>query len=891
MRNRFIIIVLCLCLILGDMPTYKAKQTENNYDSAVSLLSAFDMINRDKYGNFPTDVLMTRAEFCGIVSKAAGLGKMSVFRGIFSDVAADSQYALEIEAMYDAGYVCGDDDAKFFPDEYISFDAAVKILVNVLGYTAVARAKGGYPTGYLIVAKQIKLTYGIISEDMVTNGVAAKLIRNAIEAPTCEVTGISNDGFTIAGTGDNLLYLRHNVMMINDIFNSDMNASLSGVGLTGRNTVTVGNVILKCDNGNNLKYLGCIVNAYYDADTKEIIYCEIDEDNEILTISSDSDPTYSSGVLSYYDENSNRMQRESIPSDVQIIYNGKNLTRFSEGKFAVNNGKIELVDNDSDGKWDVVKIYEYTTFIVDSLDYDNNRLYVKNSADSVIYLDNTQCEFYDADGNIIDYSYITPLCALSALISDDAKVMYFYKSSKVAVMKVVEITDDNITGDNGETYGIAPGYTEFYGEIGLGDSESFLIDIFGNICGKVTGVRRKGELAYMLATEYKELEKTVYFAAVTERSTKNKKRIIIKSDERIKIDGDKYKPSEAETVIQNLLDSETEKIVMLFYDSDERVTEIDTLNMGANEDPNNSLCLDYNAPAGSGLLYRETSGTFGGKTVMAKGFKVFYVPLHEIGEEPALSGMDVRDYRSLSTGENYDNFSTYKIGKDNLECIAMVRNASATDRNGSYDMYMSLMLIESLYVDKDPLTGDSEKGFYYYYQGVRNKAFVADSEIANELESGDIVMLSFDADGYINDYRMVYDAGEGTVGADFVTDKFDNVSRAVLGYVYAVRDGIVLITESDPATLEAAAEEKLVQNGEPVNDENLKREVYAMCEKHRISANIGEYDKSKSKKNRFSPSGEAAIRSYEEYGSECSKMLLYTVYSSAKDMYIFPNYR
>ena len=78
----------------------------------------------------------------------------------------------------------------------------------------------------------------------------------------------------------------------------------------------------------------------------------------------------------------------------------------------------------------------------------------------------------------------------------------------------------------------------------------------------------------------------------------------------------------------------------------------------------------------------------------------------------------------------------------------------------------------------------------------------------------------------------------------------------------------------------------LDKGGEAVTDENLEQELLNYCEKHRLPSLIGEYDFSAKKDDRYKPSGEKEIRSYEKYGSEYSRLFLYSVYTAVKEGYI-----
>lgn len=80
---------------------------------------------------------------------------------VFQDVDRQHKAFAYIKACKDLNIINGNPEGYFHPDQAITMNEAIVILVNALGYTRHAIAYGGYPTGYLSIAMQSGILKGI----------------------------------------------------------------------------------------------------------------------------------------------------------------------------------------------------------------------------------------------------------------------------------------------------------------------------------------------------------------------------------------------------------------------------------------------------------------------------------------------------------------------------------------------------------------------------------------------------------------------------------------------------------------------------------------------------------------------------------------------------------
>ena len=151
-----------------------------------SKLSNYKILSGYPDGSFRPDAFITRAEMVKILLSLVSMQEAK-FEGtsVFSDVAYSYWAYDNIHVAKDLGYIAGNGDGTFSPDGNVTYEQAVKMVVSLLGYSTDAISKGGYPEGYLLVSKEIKLINGLDfkNNDFATRGNIALLLNNAIDIP------------------------------------------------------------------------------------------------------------------------------------------------------------------------------------------------------------------------------------------------------------------------------------------------------------------------------------------------------------------------------------------------------------------------------------------------------------------------------------------------------------------------------------------------------------------------------------------------------------------------------------------------------------------------------------------------------------------------------------
>ena len=183
-----LVIAFTMMLSVVAFAGFNDVAPDADYAGAVELLSALDIIVGDDLGNFNPDKTISRAEMAAIICRIKGLeASANAAKGAtkFDDVAADHWASGYVNIANQNGVIAGYGDGKFGPEDEVTYEAAVKMVVCALGFEPMAAQKGGWPTGYLVVANTYKISEGVSGS---TRADVATLVYNALSTPMMDQT-------------------------------------------------------------------------------------------------------------------------------------------------------------------------------------------------------------------------------------------------------------------------------------------------------------------------------------------------------------------------------------------------------------------------------------------------------------------------------------------------------------------------------------------------------------------------------------------------------------------------------------------------------------------------------------------------------------------------------
>lgn len=157
------------------------------YADALNTLYNYGIFQGDAAGNFNPDDFISRAEFATVICRLldAEVPSGQASSTPFTDVPSSHWAAGYISQAVQLGIVNGNGDGTFTPDDNVTMEQAAKMLVCAWGYGEPAAAAGGWPDGYLAIARQLELLDGVTTPSSAYTSRAdiALMVFNAINAP------------------------------------------------------------------------------------------------------------------------------------------------------------------------------------------------------------------------------------------------------------------------------------------------------------------------------------------------------------------------------------------------------------------------------------------------------------------------------------------------------------------------------------------------------------------------------------------------------------------------------------------------------------------------------------------------------------------------------------
>jgi len=840
--KRILSVILLVAMLVSTQVFAQSEQvsSKSQYLKEYEILSSLGIFEIFETDNYDGTRLLTRAETAAVSMRMLGINGYDAkdLPMPYTDVPNDHIYSCEIKYAYDLGIMEGY-GLSFNPDGNVTEEQFIKVIVETLGYNVLAVAKGGYPTGYLSVAASAGILDGVdlSAGRELTHDKAVLILYNAIEAEVFRPISFGSDSVKYE-VGGNILSVYLGIDNKNGVVEENAVTSLSTA--TGmENMVRIDGELYYTGDSRCDEYIGYNVDFYVKNDPKApygtILYASPDANN-VIKLNSTDIVSYNSNVYTYMD--GERVRKETIPKDVDIIYNGTS----SEGNFkdyVPELGEVVIIDNDRDGKAEVLLITSYSVFLVNNCDIPDSEFYDKEG--NKLSYKNTDWRLFTENGDMVYPEDVKPGELLLIAANEKTDVIRGF-----VLRNAVEGTISEMNVSSGQTY-VTIGEKEYRvhssctkilnGEKGVGDSGSFfawdsvLLEVYGSDTSFVTNI------FYIIGIDEKKgLDNTVMVRTFSSGGEIADYKV--SENVKIYISGEKV--------------GEKEDLYAIFCEGGEGVVpQIAICDVNGQgeityvEKAPSEKCDLYDDVPGLQLVYENTAAVYNYRSKSMDEGKLQLVGDGYVFSTPEdLSDLD--DYLVESTDDFVPETSTvamdikaYRTGADILGANVVV----GTDMIGKTvgDSYLLVSRISSSVTDED------EECYIVY--GIENgnteiKLKTVDKDVLDQhaVTSGDLIRYSMDSKGRVNHVSMLYDKSAGTMSANPSSKFQGSVNRVACGDVYKIHNGVIAmnLTKADAPTMEEIYALKDYSNIEYVDASKFS--VIEFDEK----AERGEYVKSSS---------------------------------------------
>lgn len=498
--------VLLSMLVVNVSAANKEISAERvaKFENAVTLLTSIGAIPEDAAYEFETGI--SRAKFLEIMSKIVPVSGGSLVPA-FKDVPSNHEYFSLIQGFADAGYIDGH-AGSFEPDRDITYNEALYIALNTMGYKDFMALVGAYPTGGWHIADRLNIKMknkGAVAGDIFY------MLYQALTTDMLTITGMKKDAFVFSNTNSETLLEKYlEIEATEGVLQSNGEVSIIGGKEPQDGILIIDGVSYKTDEYCDI-LAGCLVDAFYNMDTKELVCVLASDKNKIVELKSEDIVSYNDRKYTYLQDGARKTLKFQDITDV--VVNNILVDEINAAAMEPANGKVVAIDNGNGTEYDVIYVMDYVSFLVRSVDSDNYVVTIKAEAkykipEVIVNLENNVPSIYDAEGNRISVEDIAVGNVVSVMgnVVDGqlvAEEVVISKGIVTGSLTSVRGGDPAYLTVDDEQYAVAESIKDVFLSTLIPQMDmTFFIDFMGNIVALDDAV--SGSMAYGYLLEAKK---------------------------------------------------------------------------------------------------------------------------------------------------------------------------------------------------------------------------------------------------------------------------------------------------------------------------------------------------------------------------------------------------
>lgn len=787
-----IIKILLAISILCSMTLVFADEEIKGSQFSPELLNTFNILNSDDLATDDESVV-TRAWY--VDKLVLMLNCKNVDTGseapIFTDVPKSHYYYDSIISAKNEGIIQGSTNGTFMPDMPVTYAHALKMAVSSLGYDDFF--VGNDIASYMLKANQLELTDGInlAADDVLDFENAKKLLYNALHA---DVIYLERNGADSKTVEEPLLYNVFDVEYIEGVVEADYYFSVER-NKTFKNAVVIDGRTFSGVADTNL--VGKRVKCYYDTDNdEEALFVQVLE-NEVVTFRSNQLAQCSASGVSIENENGKK-KNYKIESDASFLCNGKLLEAEERIKESLEKEStlVKMIDNDENGYFDVVFIYNYKNVLVDRIDPEEKIVYGKNG-EVLTFEDKERVYLVNKNEELLAFEQIAKKNVLSVCETASSEEIFIGFLSAESLQDTISLIDDEyLTTVDGKQIKVAE--SAFLNKIEVGTLVSLYFD-FQDELVYVDNAEIQLKIAY-LTDVFEDEDNDSIKLKIFDNSNKNTvynvaNKILVRL-----IDGTEKRMTASELEGYISENSLTRNAVLYQKNASDAVTEL----WFATDDQSKrfhdlTATGMFDSTALTTMRYKSAALTFLAKLTFTNSSSV----VMSVPKEDSTYNSE-EDYFLYTAPKMFKNGAVYNCsssGRYSIVPISMEENGVTTDVlvwQVDYGMDEDLRYnenpgviksISTVYNEKTcenvqmlTLMGldGSEKQIYYRNESGGTGVLTANGIIA---EKGDIINCGEDLDGFATNksVELYYDMSEeklnkSVIGSTYYRQDYDRLS-------------------------------------------------------------------------------------------------------------------
>ena len=876
--KRLLCLMICVGLFVSAQSVSYATDTVEgkHYDLALPVFNRLLEDDNNDYTEISPNSLVTRAEFSEYVCRLLQLDYVGT-RVPFADVKKEHSAYSYVGALVERGALSAGSH-YFYPDEPVTYEQAVKILLVLMNYRDYAELTGGYPVGYMAIASKLRLLpHGTQSPFSFSDMVV--MMVNALDSKICETKGFGEKIKYDFQSGKTLLASNRHIYKISGGRVTGSHCIYLSGKTVKENEIEIDDIIyMMTQKTDPYSYFGKKVNVYYESVSEDVqrrvIYIAGIEEEELI-IPAENFVQWSENTVTYFKEDSNKHLSENIDPGSVYIYNNADVTTQIGNLFdGFYKGEVILRDTDENGKWNLVLIRSYYSNVIRFYDQKQDALYLTYGSlgklDLSLFKSTVLRNTLGSDTSSRMFSANTPF--LWAASADDSYIQIVVNTNmRTGVLNSLSISDRSLVIDNIEYKADALSLEQAADALNVGNTYQFVTDMYGEIC--YIGISSTGgyQYAYLYSAMFeKGLDAALSLKLYNEKGVN----AVIMLDKRAEIDGVVYKnafASAAKAIPGTIVEENNITLVpqMIRYavNEDGRINKIDTVNHTLAESDDNALFCDWSGNSGT-VHANTTQRKFGMKVSVNTNTKVMVVPTDMQLETAKDNQFAMSQGMSLFKFDYYYAIWSYKSNvKSEYPDILLYKND------------ISVLAADCPVMLLDKVTqavsdeGEILDRIHGLQLGTSSAVYVKSGIDTCGLKQGDLIRFALNPDGHAYDIEVLYTANtEGlpswkgiTSGRNWYNASTSYRQAFQLSFGYAARKGTNMLSWG--------------YSGGDVIDE--------VCNVGSLSIPIMVYDSEANTSNRVYAGSLNDILDFETVGNKCSRIIHQTAITNSKVIVVY----
>ena len=781
MKKIFVSLFLVLSMSAQSFLIYANNTTiASDAVMAKGFLSALGILKEyEETGEWDNEPL-PRGEAAAFAVRMVGMEEISATcksKEYFKDVLPNSLNAQYINCAYEADLMVGENTGEFKPEEGITYGQFLTVIVKVLGYKPAAEQNGGYPTGYIGMASELKLGIkGKGYDDYISRIEGIALVAEALEIEIMQM-GYANGGVAYKRSNKNLLEEVFDISIVDGIMDADDDTGIYSLSSkTDNENLSIDGVIYKSEVKNAKSFLGFSVRAYVlenDNDEKTVMYlCAHANKNRIYKITSEEiNKQGDKYKIEYYPDgkDSGNPQKIKLDRNTSVIYNQKYIGNLyadfiTAEDLSPENGEVYIIDNNNDGATDVIFITSYETYIAKNISAFEERIYYETdaaTADNYLDLSNDSMrtvQILNMDNVEIGYDsikYDDVVCVMQPKNSDDfIKVVVSAKKVHGTVSLVNE--DNDYVEIDGTGYKISQYFKDNY-RLRLGQYGVFSLDINNRIVKADYRSDSSDKYAYLIAAAADEWTDSLRFKMFTQDG----EIVVYECADKVQLNNVRSNKAQIYAALRDSAETGhavKNQLLKIRLNADKKINRIYTAydNTASGKELENTFSLDYQNDNAYYIVDKINQKYYVGKMAI-----IFKIP-SDMSDEKNFA------IKSNMPGNTHYNMALYDIDICNRAAAAVVRSddSEKIEREIVDNVIVVEEVFEGIGKDNEPIVGitgmyNGEKiELYAETEGVFTESdggrWGYDGTSIKELGFGDVIQIHKNEQGIIDAFRLIY---------------------------------------------------------------------------------------------------------------------------------------